>query len=236
MKTINFKRPSIIFAVFFAIPLFFSCKGSDEDIITYYDTYIDGYITDYHTGEPVEGVIFDAKYFDDSNVGLLGTSPYYATKIAVSDANGYYKIKTPKTGEFWSQDRFVDFTGIRIIPRATENYSFEFGTFNYKSDSLKVKSKRIDIRPITYGYLKVTLPKTSVQNWSFLNYTNSDYEKPYYKPKLVISDSYNDSLNYFLFKVPVSEGTFRIGNNAWSNPIHFTIENPRDTVILNVEQ
>jgi len=54
MKTINLKSLRIIFAVLFAFPLFFSCKSDDEDVITYYDTYIDGYITDYNTGAPVK--------------------------------------------------------------------------------------------------------------------------------------------------------------------------------------
>ena len=212
----------------------YSCKDSDEDIITYYDTYIEGYIKDYHTGEPVAGVVFDANYFDKSN-GIFGTDPLLVENIAVSNSQGYYKIKVPKHGELGSRTMSVDFNGLRVFPKSTEDYSFEFGTFIYERDSVNIKNKRIDISPITYGYLKVTLPKTSLQGWSFLSYPEI-YETPYYKPNLVISDSYNDSLNYFLFKVPVAEGMFRIGNNASSNPVRFTLENPRDTVIINVEQ
>ena len=234
MKPINLKRPSIIFAVFFAIPLFFSCKSDDEDIITYFDTYIDGYINDYHTGEPVEGVIFDAKYFDDSNGGWFGTNPYYATNIAVSDANGYYKIKVPKRGDLGSENRVVDFKAIRILPKSTDNYDFEFGELNFNTDSLKIENKRIDIRPVTYGYLQVILPKTSNQNWGFWNYPESCFETPYYKPKFIISESYNDSLNYLIFNVPVGTGTFRIGNDSWK-PRDFTIDYPRDTTTLYID-
>lgn len=213
---------------------FVSCKNSDEDIITYYDTYVEGYIKDYHTGQPVAGVIFDAKYFDESNGGLFGTSPYYATNIAVSNSQGYYKIKIPKHGDLGSIDASVDFIAIRIIPRATENYNFEFTSFDYKDDRVNVESKRVDIRPVTYGYLKVILPKTSIQGWGFWNYPESCFETPYYEPKFIISESYNDSLNYFFFKVPVGTGTFRIGNDSW-NPRDFTIDYPRDTLTLYVD-
>ncbi len=233
MKRNIFTIISISLALLLIIPLFLSCE-SDEDIITYYNTYIDGYIKDYHTGEPVEGVIFDAKYFDESNGGLFGTTPYYATNIVVSDANGYYKIKIPKRGNLGRENRIVDFTAIRIIPRATESYNFEFVEFNYQKDRVKIESKRVDIRPITYGYLKVILPKTSNQGWGFWNYPESCYETPYYKPKFIISESYNDSLNYLIFNVPVGTGNIGIGNNAWT-PRDFTVENPRDTAVIYVD-
>ena len=233
-KLINLKVLIIVLVTSLIIPLFFSCEDNDEDIIAYYDTYIDGYIKDYHTGEPVAGVVFDAKYFDESNGGLFGTSPYYATNIAVSNSQGYYKIKIPKHGDLGSIDASYDFIAIRIIPRATENYNFEFRSFDYKDDRVNVESKKIDIRPITYGYLKVILPKSSNQGWGFWNYPESCFETPYYKPKFIISESYNDSLNYFVFKVPVGTGTFRIGNDSWK-PRDFTIDYPRDTTTLYVD-
>lgn len=213
---------------------FVSCKDNDEDIITYYDTYVEGYITDFHTGQPVSGVVFDAKYFDESN-GSFGTDPYFVENIAVSNSEGYYKIKIPKHGELGSREMSVDFYSIRVFPRATSDYSFEFGTFNYKMDSVNIISKRVDIRPITYGYLKVILPKTSSDNWGFWDYPTSTYERPCFKEKLVSKGDYNDTLKYFFFKVVALNGSINCGNypTIYRN---YNINNPRDTVTINVEQ
>ena len=105
MKTINFKRPSIIFAILFDFPLFFSCENNDEEEFTFYDTYIEGYIKDYHTGEPVAGVVFDAHYFDEySGGGWFSPDPYFAKNVAVSNAQGYYKIRCPKA---WKPKGFI---------------------------------------------------------------------------------------------------------------------------------
>ncbi|MFA7131726.1 MAG: hypothetical protein WC108_00300 [Bacteroidales bacterium] len=213
---------------------FVSCKDNDEDIITYYDTYVEGYITDFHTGQPIAGVVFDAKYFDESN-GSFGTDPYFVENIAVSNSEGYYKIKIPKHGELGSREMSVDFYSIRVFPRATSDYSFEFGTFNYKMDSVNIISKRVDIRPITYGYLKVILPKTSSDNWGFWDYPTSTYERPCFKEKLVSKGDYNDTLKYFFFKVVALNGSINCGNypTIYRN---YNINNPRDTVTINVEQ
>ncbi|MPL70100.1 hypothetical protein SDC9_15851 [bioreactor metagenome] len=228
----------IVLVALFIIPLFFSCEDNDEDIITYYDTYIDGYIKDYHTGEPVAGVIFDVDYYTEHTTGgWFSPDPYFAKNVTTSNAQGYYKIRVPKE---WNGNEIVM---IRVNRRDHTDYSFSdmqgplYKNYRYAEKGLKTRSKReVDIRPITYGYLKVTLPKTSSQNWGFGTYMDNSYEKPYYYPELVITESYNDSLNYFFFKVPASGGMLRIGNNAWSNPARFTIENPRDTVIINVEE
>ena len=212
---------------------FVSCKDNDEDIITYYDTYVEGYITDFHTGQPIAGVVFDAKYFDESN-GSFGTDPYFVENIAVSNSEGYYKIKIPKHGELGSREMSVDFYSIRVFPRATSDYSFEFGTFNYKSDSVNIISKRVDIRPITYGYLKVILPKTSSDNWGIWGYFASTYENPFYQHRLISNGDYNDTFKYFLFKVAATNMIINCGNTTQN--FHFTINNPKDTVILNIEQ
>ncbi len=243
MKTINLKRLSIIFAVLFAFPLFFSCENNDEDEFTFYDTYIEGYIKDYHTGEPVSGVVFDAHYFDEySGEGWFSPDPYFAKNVAVSNAQGYYKIRCPKAWKPKGGKKYNDIVMIRTYPRDVEGYSFSdpqylppyafpFKDYYYSEYSLKTKSVRTDIRPITYGFLKVILPKTSNQNWGFGFYPEI-YETPYYRPRLVIYDSYNDSNNYFLFKVPVATG--KINNGGILN--RFTIDYPRDTVIINVEE
>jgi hypothetical protein len=244
MKTINLKSLRIIFAVLFAFPLFFSCENNDEEEFTFYDTYIDGYIKDYHTGEPVVGVIFDVDYYTKNTTGgWFSPDPCFAKNVAVSNSQGYYKIRVPKAWKREGSTKFNEIVMIRVNRRDHTDYSFSdmqgplYKNYRYAEEGLKTRSKReVDIRPITYGYLKVTLPKTSSQNWGFGTYMDNSYEKPYYYPELVITESYNDSLNYFFFKVPASGGMLRIGNNAWSNPARFTIENPRDTVIINVEE
>ena len=234
-KLINLKKLIIVLVTSLIIPLFFSCEDNDEDEFTFYDTYIDGYIKDYHTGEPVVGVIFDVEYFTEHTTGgWFSPDPYFAKNVATSNAQGYYRIRLPK------ERNGNEIIMIRVNRRDHPDYSFSdsqgpiYKDYRYAEEGLKTRSKReVDIRPITYGYLKVILPKTSNQGWGFWNYP-AIYETPYYLPQLAINDSYNDSLNYFLFKVPVSEGTIGIGNNAWT-PRRFTIDYPRDTTTLYVD-
>ena len=237
------KKLLIVLVTSIIIPLLFSCEDKDEDEFTFYDTYIDGYIKDYHTGEPVVGVVFDAKYFGETSGNMIfGISPYDAKNVAVSNSQGYYKIKIPKHGEWGKGDNrvSVDFVGIEVFPRATSDYTFSDGlgypisnTYLYNRDSLKIKNKREDIRPITYGFLKVFLPKTSDQGWHFGFYGNN-YQTPSYATQLISKDTTsNDVLNSFLFKVPAINGSIKIGNTGQLIP--FTIEHPRDTATLNVD-
>ncbi len=241
MKTLIIVLVTLLF-----IPFINSCEDNDEDEITFYDTYIEGNIKDYHTGEPVAGVVFDAHYFVDyTGGGWLGTDPFFAKNVAVSDTNGYYRIRVPKAWKPKGETKFNDIIMIRIYPRDVEGYSFSdpeyippylfpYKDYSYAEYEFKTKSVRTDISPITYGYLKVILPKTSSQGWwSFGNYPEI-YETPYYRPQLAIYDNYNDSLNYYLFKVPVAIGSIKIGNDMWTQR-GFTIEYPRDTATLNVD-
>ena len=214
---------------------FTSCKDNDEDIITYYDTYVEGYITDYHTGQPIAGVVFDAKYFHESIGGLFGTDPYFVENIATSNSEGYYKIRVPKHGELGSSQRSVDFYSIRVSPRATSNYSFEFGTFNYKSDSVNIISKRVDIRPITYGYLKVIMPKDYSENWSINPWETSTYEKPFYKGKFVEKQLFNTDYKLLLFKVPLEKTRFSYVDN-YIHDFDFKLNYPLDTATLNIDK
>ena len=236
-KLINLKALIIVLVTSLVIPLFFSCEDNDEDEFTFYDTYIDGYIKDYHTGEPIAGIVFDAKYFDESaGDDWASTYPYFAENVAVSNSQGYYKIRVPKAWKVKGGTKFNDIVKIRLILRDVENYKFnrEFypldKDYSYVEEGLKTKNKReVDIRPITYGYLKVILPKSSNQGWHIGLYPYI-YETPYYLPELIISETYNDSLNSLFFKVPVATGKI---NNAGTES-QFTIDSPRDTTILYV--
>ncbi|MFA5540116.1 MAG: hypothetical protein WC984_00390 [Bacteroidales bacterium] len=244
MKPINLKRPSIIFAILFAIPLFFSCENNDEDEFTFYDTYIEGYIKDYHTGEPVSGVVFDAQYYNEySGRGWFSPDPYFAKNVAVSNAQGYYKIRCPKAWKPKGGKQFDDIVMIRTYARDVEDYSFSgsTGTPNYKrydydKEGLKTKSVRTDMRPVTYGYLKVILPKTSNQNWGIWgNYEEETYETSYFKHQFVYNGECNDTMNYLFFKVCVLGGEIGCGNYPGVRR-YFSMENPRDTVIMNIEE
>lgn len=221
----------IVLVTSIVIPLLFSCEDKDEDEFTFYDTYIDGYIKDYHTGEPVVGLVFDAKYYTKNTTGgWFSPDPYYALKVAVSNAQGYYKIRVPKA---WNNEEVLQ---ISAILRDVENYRFNRYSYplekdySYVEEGLKTRSKReVDIRPITYGFLKVILPKSSNQGWHIGLYPYI-YETPYYIPEFINSDTYNDSLNYLFIKVPVATG---IINNAGTET-QFTVNNPRDTTIIYV--
>ncbi len=242
---ISMKKLIIVLVTLLFIPFINSCEDNNEDEITFYDTYIDGYIKDFHTGEPIAGVVFDAKYFDETSGNMiLEVIPYDAKNVAVSNSQGYYRIKVPKHGEWGKGDNRVssDFVEIEVFPRATLNYTFSDGlgypiskVYFYDEDNLKINNKREeDIRPTTYAYLKVFLPKTSDQGWHFGYYGNS-YQTPSYATKLISKDTTsNDVLNSFLFKVPAINGSIKIGNSGQLIP--FTIEHPRDTAIINVEQ
>lgn len=228
---LNYKTIKFLLLFTILIP-FIGCR-EDEEEMTYYDTYIDGYITDYNTGTPVQGVIFDAYYFTTEESGWFGPDPYKAQNIAVSDSRGYYRIKVPKYAE-WNDGtvrKSADFVGIRLFPRDLDDYTFEDGQFMYAEYSLRTKNKRINITPISYGYLKVTLPKNDTLDWGFSGYNQSVFELPFYKPKLVSKGDYSDSLKYLFFRVVVGPSAFRLGFNHFD----FTINSPRDTVYLNVE-
>ena len=160
---IPMKKLLIVLVTLLFIPLLFSCEDKDEDEFTFYDTYIDGFIKDYHTGEPIEGVAFDAKYFDESaGDDWASTYPYFAENVAVSNSQGYYKIRVPKAWKVKGGTKFNDIVKIRVILRDGDNYKFnrEFypldKDYSYVEEGLKTRSKReVDIRPITYGFLKV---------------------------------------------------------------------------------
>ncbi len=237
MKTINLKSLRIIFAMFFAIPLFFSCKSDDEDVITYYDTYIDGYITDYNTGAPVQGVIFDAYYFySDSHGTWFGPEPYKSQNVAVTDFNGYYRIKIPKHGEWGASPtrKAVDFNGIRLFPRSNDSYNYEDAQLMYAENSLSTTNKRINITPKSYGYLKVIMPIDYIERWAINSLEESTYEMPLFKGRFVFKEILNTDKKKLFFKVPIERTRFSYGEYLLHD-FDFIINNPRDTVELIIE-
>ena len=108
-------------------------------------------------------------------------------------------------------------------------------TFNIKNQKLDVENKRVDITPVTYGYLKVIMPKDYTEMWAINPWEASTYERPFYKGKFIEKQSFNTEYKLLLFKVPLEKTRFSYGNN-YVNDYDFTIINPKDTITLNVEK
>lgn len=220
---IPMKKLLIVLVTSLIIPFINSCEDNDEDEITFYDTYIDGYITDYNTGEPVKDIIFDILFWYDNGWGggleLLPNA--YRT-----DKNGYYKIPIAKTigGD--------NTTSIQITPRETEDYGFQPTSFSIKEENLGEKSKRINITPISEGYLKVTLP---IQDGIFLFGAPTSFEAPSKEQRLIKIDTIENG-KIFLYTVAAVEGKIRhLINNGTQGPEYtFVVNMPKDTVIINL--
>ena len=219
-----------------SVGLFVGCKEEDKDEFTFYNTYIECYITDYHTGEPVEGVVFDAYYlYSNSHGGWFDPEPYKAENVAISDTNGYYRIKIPKQGEWGnaSTRKTVSFNGIRLFPRNNNNYNFENLQLTFTENNLNTINKRIDITPKSYGYLKVIMPVDYIEKWAINSWETSTYEVPLFKGELILKKiNINDKL--LLFKVPIEKTRFSYGEYFLYH-FDFVINNTKDTVELIVK-
>jgi hypothetical protein len=147
-----------IVAMITAGGIFVSCE--DKLDIVYYDTYIHGYITDYHTGELITDVSFDITCADYNEVGGMGYSGggsshgfYEIPDVAHTNSQGYYRIQLPKT----INGDVMKITN--IFPKNNNpNYCFEGKRIDYDWYDVKHQSYRIDVRAITWGYLKVIVP------------------------------------------------------------------------------
>ena len=226
-----------ILVLFFVMIPFIGCKEEEEgDVITYYSTYIEGFIKDNNTGAPVQGVVIDASYIPKGDGGWSYSYAYKAYNVAVSDQNGYYKVKIPRHGVWKNTTKFdLDFDAIELYLRDVEHYNFTNGQFVYNTYNLKTQNKRIDIKPITHGYLKVTLPKTSNSNSWFWEENQTTFEYPRFQARFVSQGNYNDTLKYLFYKVIVGTSSFGIGNFQ-NISRQITINNALDTAYINVEQ
>ena len=222
---IPMKKLLIVLVTSLIIPFINSCEDNDEDEITFYDTYIDGYITDYNTGEPVKDIIFDILFWYDNGWGggleLLPNA--YRT-----DRNGYYKIPIAKTigGD--------NTTSIQITPRETEDYGFQPTSFSIKGENLGEKSKRINIKPISFGYLKILVP---IRDGVMLYAYTGSFESPMRPPKHLSTDTINNS-KVFFYQVPATNGTIRhLINSASTGPEYtFIVNMPKDTVTIDLSE
>lgn len=223
IKQIYKKKSIRIIALILLLIPFVGCKN-EKDEITYYDTYIEGYLKDNYTKEPIAGIVFDANYYDNNSGGKL-----FVENLVKTDINGYYKVKIPKHGDVNKGDDRLsfDFTSIELIPHNNENYTFREGEFSYSAYNLTSQSVQINISPITFGYLKVSFDKALYPRFESYLYKSS-FEVPLYKPCLVDSSISNDKKTYYYKSyVGVNDFTFYdLGK------LHFIISNPRDTVVI----
>ena len=231
-KFISLKTVIILLVTSIVIPLFFSCdQEEDYEDLEYYPYALYGYVTDYHTGKPLANVTFDLACIEWT-YGMGGSNEgetYYG--VAKTDSRGYYRIRIP------IRNKDVKFDHVYSIPNNIAGYQFAKGLFcvgdgwvGKPFDSVGV---RADIRAISYGYLKVIMPKDAI--WG-LGGCTACYEQPRYEDKLLYSKDINDSLRYEFFRVAADEGWGQCYYNNHNKNYDFKVENPRDTVILYIEQ
>lgn len=224
IKRIFTTKPIRIIPLILLLILFVGCEN-EKDEITYYDTYIEGYLKDNYTKEPIAGIVFDANYYDSNNSG----EKISVENIVKTDVNGYYKVKIPKHGNISKGDYRLsfDFTSIELIPHNTENYTFREGKFSYTAYNLTSQSAQINISPITFGYLQISFDKNLYPRFESYLYKSS-FEAPLYKPCLIDSSISNDKKTYYYKSyVGVNDFTFYdLGK------LHFIISTPRDTVVI----
>ncbi len=232
MKKINLKRPSIILAILFAISLFFSCNREEEyEDLEFYPYALEGYVTDYHTGKPLANVTFDLACI--KWVYGMGTSNEGETHygVAKTDSRGFYKIRIP------IRRKDVKFDHIYSIPNNIAGYQFAKGLFcvgdSWVGKPFDSVGVRADIKAISYGYLKVIMPKGAIWN---LGGITSVYEQPRYEDKLLYTKEINDSMRYEFFRVAANVGWGDCYYNNQFKVYDFKVEHPRDTVIINIEQ
>ncbi|MFA6806708.1 MAG: hypothetical protein WCR29_04745 [Bacteroidales bacterium] len=222
-KTFLSQALKLLLLAFLSIS-FYSC-GDKTDELTYYDTYIEGYIKDYHTGQPISGIVFDAYYVESSGSNFLSTYYELFTEIGKSDNNGYYKIRIPKC------NNGVTFNSIKLVPHSTDDYFFLEKSFGYETNNLSKNSLTVNINPITYGYLKINVGLNNYINEPFAYESMGTYEEPKaYIPQRIIDSSISVNDKYYILKAGMGENVIYLYDG-----IHqYKIINAKDTVIINL--
>lgn len=226
-KLINLKALIIVLVTLLFIPLFLSCNGEEDyEDLEFYPYALHGYVKDYHTGKPLANVTFDlscGQYF----VGMQAqTKRYYYEGVVKTDSRGYYKIRIPKG------NKDMDFSVVFPHPQNISGYNFEGGEFDCKQ--FATTSVRADITAISYGYLKVIMPKEGgVWNQGI---NGSSYAHPRYNDKLLYSRDINDSMKYDFYIVAASTGWGKYYSSDTIKLFEYEIINPRDTIVINVKQ
>lgn len=156
----------------------------------------------------------------------MGYGWLYVENACVTDSKGYYRVRVPKT------INGKEAIGLTFQPHNTNEYGFQFKELYHKSDNLSTKNTRINITPVANGYLKVIVP---IRDGVFLSGVSSSYEKPIKEQYLISLDTIGVTKEYF-FSVAAMEGQFKhLINNSSNGPEYtFTVEMPKDTVVVNL--
>ncbi|MBP1631236.1 MAG: hypothetical protein H6Q15_2129 [Bacteroidetes bacterium] len=218
------KVSTILLALITIASLFFASCGDEEyEDLEFYPYALHGYIKDYHTGQPVANVSFNISC-GSKTVGMqLPSTSYSYEGVAKTDSKGYYRIRIPKGNKNFS------FEVINIRPMDNANYNFTVEEFDCKS--FDTSSKRIDIYPISYGFVKIVMPKEA--SWNMGGITDS-YDFPRYKTKFIGSFGINYTMKYDFYKVAATEGWGSCYYNNTSEVYDFIVEKPRDTIVINL--
>lgn len=204
MKTINFKRPSIIFAILIAIPLFFSCnREEDYEDLEFYPYALHGYVTDLQTGEPLRNVSFNINC-GQRTYGMVPAGKRFVYKgVAKTDSRGYYKIRIPKGNEEMA------FNVVYVYPQNISGYNFVGGDFDvgekWDNKPFVEEAIRSDIQASSYGYLKVFVPINGTKHWNYGGTSEGNYEYPKY-PRTLLSEASENEHKIYFYKTAAGEG------------------------------
>jgi len=181
----------------------------------YYDTYIYGNVTDYFSGEPIEGLIMDVEYNDvQGGMGFFHSTPTRVKLkgVSVTDKNGYYKIPIAyKVGS--GGKNYTDLDNVLIIPRNNlEDYYFEDGGFDINSvltsgEIFHNNNRRFDIRAKSkndYGFIKIYYNPIDSISYSCFQYRYS-FVEPYFHEFVTLDTIKTEDYYCYVIKAPLLE-------------------------------
>lgn len=235
-----------LFLIFSLFIFFSSCKDNEGEVV-YYDTYIEGNVTDYFTGKPIVGLVMDVEY-NDFTFGMEFFNSSSARETvkgaSITDMNGYYKIYIAKKIGIGGNN-YSTVENMIIKPRNIfDDYHFEEGGFhvNYNNNNTNVfhiTNHRFDIRAKSrdqFGFLKIYYNPNDSISYTINDFDNS-FTEPYYYEVFTVDTIIGDDYNYFLVHVPLCKDK-RV--NVWKNihdmqSFYYTLENKHDTFSIYVQ-
>ncbi|MDD2288412.1 MAG: hypothetical protein ACK5MH_00255 [Bacteroidales bacterium] len=222
--------------------LFYSCKDNEGEVV-YYDTFIYGNVTDYFSGEPIEGLIIDVEYNDEfQGMGFFppSTTRVFMEGVSITDQNGYYKIPIAfKVGAGGSN--YTDLDKVVIKPRNNlENYYFSEGTFDiyyiYPSgETFYESNQRFDIRARNindYGFIKIYFNPVDTVSYKCFQVVYS-FTEPYLHEFTTLDTIKTSDYYCYVIKVPLlTDKQVNVYKNSYNFELHtfnYTLNNKLDT-------